>query len=591
MSLTEKRASASPAWVTRQPARPCAVARQESYEFSRWHATGDYPCHSRGRTVVRVSLDHGAAPDRPGDRVGPAARGALVGLAAGAVTVGVAEVLAGVAQRAAWTGGTPSPIDAVGGAFVDRTPPWLKDFAVATFGTSDKTVLYAGIVVTLVVLACGVGLVAVRTVRGALVALALLVGVALAAVLSRPHAAVTDLVPLLLGGLAGMWALSRWSAGGVDIGVVGTGVAGSASRTGTTPGTVSRRVLVGSGIAAVVGGAAAVAVGRLVAGSARAGAAARAAFVVPRVATPVVVPAGADLGIAGVTPFVVPNADFYRIDTALVVPQVDPATWSLRVTGLVDREITLDWPTLLSKPMQESMVTLMCVSNEVGGTLNGNAVWTGWPVRELLREAGVRDGADMVLSTSVDGFTAGTPLEALTDDRDALLVVAQNGQPLLPEHGFPVRLVVPGLYGYVSATKWVTELKVTTFAADQGYWTPRGWSALGPVKTQSRIDVPRDGATVAAGTVAVAGVAWAQHRGITGVQVQVDGGPWVDARLGADATSDAWRQWVYEWPATSGRHTIGIRAIDATGQPQTPELAPPAPNGATGHHTITVTVS
>ncbi|WP_286958573.1 MULTISPECIES: molybdopterin-dependent oxidoreductase [Arsenicicoccus] len=529
-----------------------------------------------------MNLDGGATSDRPGDRVSPAARGAIVGLASGAVTVGVAELLAGFAQRATWSSGTPSPIDAVGGAFVDRTPPWLKDFAVATFGTNDKAVLYAGIAVTLVVLACGIGLLALRTARGALVALALLVGVAMAAVLSRPQAAVTDLVPLLLGGLAGMWALSRWAA---------PASATVAAVSMTEPRPVSRRVLLGSGVAAVVAGAAAVAVGRVVAGGARAGAMARAAFVVPKVAKPVVVPAGASLGIAGVTPFIVPNADFYRIDTALVVPQVDPAGWSLRVTGLVDREVTLDWATLLAKPMQESMVTLMCVSNEVGGTLNGNAVWTGWPVRELLREARVRDGADMVLSTSVDGFTAGTPLEALTDDRDALLVVAQNGQPLLPEHGFPVRLVVPGLYGYVSATKWVTELKVTTFAADQGYWTPRGWSALGPVKTQSRIDVPRDGATVAAGTVAVAGVAWAQHRGITGVQVRVDGGPWVDARLGADATSDAWRQWVYEWPATSGRHTIGIRAIDATGQPQTAELAPPAPNGATGHHTITVTVS
>lgn len=554
-----------------------------------------------------MNLDRGATPDRPGDRVSPAARGAIVGLAAGAVTVGVAELLAGFAQRATWSSGTPSPIDAVGGAFVDRTPSWLKDFAVATFGTNDKAVLYAGIAVTLVVLACGIGLLALRTARGALVALALLVGVAMAAGLSRPQAAVTDLVPLLLGGLAGMWALSRWtapSAAGMAAG--GSGAGGRSQADGrpgsgggrhpaavsmTEPRPVSRRVLLGSGVAAVVAGAAAVAVGRVVAGGARAGAMARAAFVVPKVAKPVVVPAGASLGIAGVTPFIVPNADFYRIDTALVVPQVDPAGWSLRVTGLVDREITLDWPTLLAKPMQESMVTLMCVSNEVGGTLNGNAVWTGWPVRELLREAGVRPGADMVLSTSVDGFTAGTPLEAMTDDRDSLLVVAQNDQALLPEHGFPVRLVVPGLYGYVSATKWVTELKVTTFEADQGYWTPRGWSALGPVKTQSRIDVPRDGATVPAGTVAVAGVAWAQHRGITGVQVQVDSGPWVEARLGTDATIDAWRQWVYEWPATPGRHTLAIRAVDATGQPETAEPAPPAPNGASGHHTISVTVS
>jgi DMSO/TMAO reductase YedYZ molybdopterin-dependent catalytic subunit len=287
---------------------------------------------------------------------------------------------------------------------------------------------------------------------------------------------------------------------------------------------------------------------------------------------------------------VVANADFYRIDTALVVPRLDATQWRLRVTGMVDREVEIDWATLQGKPMREALVTLTCVSNEVGGDLIGNAVWTGWPVRELLAMAGPQAGADMVLQTSADGWTCGTPLTALTDDRNALLAIRMNGEPLPFEHGFPVRLVVPGLYGYVSATKWVTELKVTTFAKDQGYWTPRGWSAKGPIKTASRIDVPRVGATVPAGRVAVAGVAWAQHRGIRKVEVQVDDGPWQQARLAEEPTIDAWRQWVLPWDATRGSHTIRVRATDGLGELQTSVEAPPAPDGASGWHTITVRV-
>ena len=525
--------------------------------------------------------------------------GLLVGLGAGAATVGVAELIAGIMERFGGASGTPSPLDAVGGAFVDRTPAWLKDLAIGLFGTNDKVALYVGIVVVLVLLCGLVGVLAVRRIVAGVALLVALAAVAAAAVLSRPDSAGTDLVPLVIGTVVGLTCLAILA--GLARGRIATDASAPVETSAGSPvespiespthPAVSRRALLGSGLAATIVGVAGVAVGRVVAEGARGAALARSVFVVPKVAVPVTVPAGADLGVPGVTPYIVPNADFYRIDTALVVPRVDPATWSLRVTGMVEREITLDWATLLAKPMQEAMVTLMCVSNEVGGSLNGNAIWTGWPVRELLREAGMKPGADMVLSRSVDGFTAGTPLEALTDDRNSLIVVAQNGEPLLPEHGFPVRLVVPGLYGYVSATKWLTELKVTTFAQDEGYWTPRGWSALGPVKTQSRIDVPRPGASVPASTVAVAGVAWAQHRGITGVQVRVDGGDWRNARLGTDATIDAWRQFVYEWPATPGTHTLTVRAIDATGTPETATLAPVAPDGASGHHTITVNVT
>lgn len=503
---------------------------------------------------------------------------AIGGLLAGGVTVGIAEFFAGVVLRLGWSSGTSSPVLAVGGAFIDRTPPWLKTFAVDNFGTNDKRVLLTGIAVVLTLLSLLIGWLSRRQFGSALVLFVLLIGVAAAAVTSRPHARAVDLLPLLLGAVAGLITLQQWREH-VLLGAEASGGGASITR---------RAALLGMATAAgaVVLGVA----GRAWSGGARAVQAAREAFVLPHVAHPVTVPPGASVGVPGVTPYIVPSGDFYRIDTALVVPQVDPNSWHLKVTGMVEREVEIDWQTLLSKPMRQAMVTLMCVSNEVGGHLNGNAIWTGWPVRELLAEAGVQSGADMVLSRSVDGFTAGTPIEALTDNRNALIAIAMNGQALPAEHGFPARLVVPGLYGYVSATKWLSELKVTTYAKDMGYWTPRGWSAHGPVKTSSRIDVPKGGAKVTAGTVAVAGVAWHQHVGIAKVQVRVDSGPWQDARLGTAANTDVWREWVYPWHATSGHHTLTVRAIDDTGAVQVAAQAPPAPNGSTGYHSISVTV-
>lgn len=504
----------------------------------------------------------------------------LGGIAAGAVTIGVAELLAGFMTRLAWSSGTPSPVVAVGDAFINHTPPWLKDFAVNSFGTNDKTVLLIGIAVVLLVLSCGIGYLLRRAPVASLVGFVVLLAIALAAVLTRPHAGPVDVIPTVFGGFAGLFLLHRWR------GLLRVDVA----RHDMAP---DRRQVLTWTTLSVIGGALAIAAGRAVSGSARAVQAAREAFVAPKVPKPVQVPADASVGVPGVTPFVVPNDQFYRIDTALQVPQVEASSWKLKVTGMVDREIEIDWPTLLSKPMQQAMVTLMCVSNEVGGSLNGNAIWTGWPIRELLKEAGVKPGSDMVLSTSVDGFTAGTPLSALTDNRNALLVVAMNGKALPVEHGYPVRVVVPGLYGYVSATKWVSELKVTTYAADQGYWTPRGWSELGPVKTSSRIDVPSSGRSVSAknGKVAIAGVAWDQHTGIKAVQVRIDDGPWQSARLGAATNPDVWRQWLLPWTATKGRHTATVRAVNAKGQTQIAAEAPPAPNGSTGLHSVTFTVT
>ena len=458
---------------------------------------------------------------------------------AGALTLGVATLLSGVLARASLTGGQPSPVLAVGGAFVDRTPLWLKNLAVSTFGTNDKRALFVGMAFVLALLCAGVGVLAARRRTAGFVAFAVVGALGAAAVVSRPGSRPFDIVPTLVGTVAGLWALSA--------------LLRLRSRADQGEGGFDRRRLLLGGAGVAVAAAASAAVGQLLGGRANAVAQARADVTVPAVPTPVSVPTEAQLQIRGITPYVVPNAQFYRIDTALVVPQVETRGWRLRVHGLVDREVEIDWKTLLSKPMQEALVTLTCVSNEVGGDLAGNAVWTGWPIRELLAMAGPQSGADMVLSTSVDGFTAGTPLQALTDNRNALLAVAMNGEPLPVEHGFPVRMVVPGLYGYVSATKWVVDLKVTTFAADVAYWTPRGWSERGPIKTASRIDVPASGERVKAGTVAVAGVAWAQHRGIRAVEVQVDDGPWQPARLAAEPTVDAWRQWVFEWDASQGQ--------------------------------------
>ncbi len=258
---------------------------------------------------------------------------------------------------------------------------------------------------------------------------------------------------------------------------------------------------------------------------------------------------------------------------------------------MVDQEIEMTYDELLDEELIETAVTLACVSNTVGGDLIGNAVWTGWPIREVLARAGVQSGADMVLSTSSDGWTAGTPLEALTDDRDAILAVLMNGEPMPAQHGFPVRMVVPGLYGYVSATKWVVDLKVTTFDVDQAYWTPRGWTAQGPIKVQSRIDVPSSSGNVEAGKAVIAGVAWDQHTGVKKVEVRVDDGDWQEAELSGEVNIDTWRQWRLEWDAAAGEHTITVRATNKDGETQTQEEASPAPSGATGWHSIDVAVA
>ena len=303
------------------------------------------------------------------------------------------------------------------------------------------------------------------------------------------------------------------------------------------------------------------------------------------------VPAGSDLRIPGLGPFVTPNSAFYRVDTAIVLPQVPPSSWQLRIHGMVSREITLTFDQLLKRPLIEDYITLCCVSNPVGGPYIGNARWLGASLGALLREAGIRAGADQLYCTSADGFTSGTPVQTAMDGRDALLAIGMNGKPLPTAHGFPVRTVVPGLYGYVSACKWITDIEVTTYAANTAYWSDRGWSRQAPIKTESRIDVPSGQGPLRAGPTTIAGVAWAQHKGIDAVEVRADRGPWREAKLAAVPGIDTWRQWSADWTATRGTHLIEARATDKTGYTQTALLAPPEPNGASGYPMVSVTVT
>lgn len=516
----------------------------------------------------------------------------LAGVAAGAVTLGAAELLALLLVRTGNPGGTPSPLLAVGGAFVDRTPLWLKNLAVDLFGTNDKIALFVGMGATLALVCAVLGVVTARWRTTGLVLFALVGVVGSLAVLTRPDAAAQDLAPTVLGTLAGLGVLAWLARGAARARADEVDEVDEVD--GATQPSPSRRGVLAWGAGLTVLGAAGMYVGRTMGQAAQVVEAARAdlrARIAAGSGSPVAIPDDADFEIEGLAPYVTPNATFYRIDTALSVPQIDPAAWSIRVHGLVDTELELTFEELLDEDLVDTVVTLCCVSNQVGGGLIGNARWRGLPIRELLARAGVSSDADMVLSTSADGFTAGTPLEVLTDERDAILAVSMNDEPLPAEHGFPVRMVVPGLYGYVSATKWVVDLEVTRFDQAQGYWTPRGWSARGPVKVQSRIDVPRGGNPVPSGRTMIAGVAWDQHTGIARVEVQVDGGEWQEAELAAAVSADTWRQWRLEWDAAAGDHTIMVRATSKDGETQTPDLAPPAPDGATGWHTIEVTVA
>jgi DMSO/TMAO reductase YedYZ molybdopterin-dependent catalytic subunit len=538
---------------------------------------------------------------RDGRRAG---LGAIAGVLAAGTALGVGQFVAGL------TGASGSPVVAVGELQIDFTPPWLKNFAIREFGPDDKLILVSGILVVLAIFAAVIGAAATRRMAYGMIGLGVFAVVGLTAAATRPTSTVTSLLPTLAATAAAVAVLrlliplvsppappAARRAVSYDPVTAAEPVpaAGPAAvepfETGDLEpeGPARRRFLaVGAATAGVAAGAGLA--GRLLAERSSVASAQRSLRIPKPAITTQPLPPGVDLDIPGLASFVTSNASFYRVDTALVLPQVDPSSWQLRIHGMVNREITLTFDELLKRPLIEDYVTLCCVSNPVGGPYIGNAKWLGASLAAVLRKAGIKAGADQLLCTSVDGFTSGTPVQTVMDGRDALLAVAMNGQPLPIAHGFPARMVVPGLYGYVSATKWVTDINVTTFAGNYAYWAQRGWSQQAPIKTECRIDVPNGQGNVRAGTTAVAGVAWAQHKGVEAVHVRVDQGPWNQARLAAVPGIDSWRQWVWEWDATPGQHVLEARATDKTGYTQTSAQAQPEPNGASGYPSVSVTV-
>ncbi len=505
-----------------------------------------------------------------------------------ALGLGAAELMAGIMGRP-----DASPLSAVGDWFIEITPGWLADLAISWFGTADKLVLGIGIAIVLAVTACAVGILAARDRRAGLAAATALLVIAGLVVWSRPESDGAYLLPIVAAGVVALPTL-RWlalrTAAAQTPDTAGTWESGHEPAHMTPAGATARRTFLRSagGVAALA--VAAGGVGRWLARERSGVEDSRDELTVDLDLPAADLPDGADLDVSGAEPWRTPNDDFYLIDTAFSKPHVHPDDWTLRIHGMVEQEVELTFDELIDMGLVDAWVTLACVSNQVGGNLIGNALWTGVPVADVLALAGPSPDADAVKSTSHDGWTCGTPLDVLTDGRDALFAVGMNSEPLPVDHGFPVRMVVPGLYGYVSATKWVVELEVTRFDQFQAYWTTRGWSERGPIKVSSRIEVPASDTTVSAGTVAVAGTAWAQHRGVEAVEVRVDDGDWMPADLGDVPSDDTWRQWVYEWEATSGEHTLDVRATTADGEIQTPDEAPPAPDGASGHHRVTVTV-
>lgn len=486
---------------------------------------------------------------------------ALVGVAAGHLVAALLEPAS-------------SPVLVVGSTVIDLTPTPMKEWAIREFGSNDKAVLVGSVMIGVLLLAAVAGLLARRRFAYGAGLLVLLVAIPAAAALTRPGAAATDVVPSLVAAAAGVGSLA-W----LD----------RSARGSATPAGGRRGVLIAGGTlaiaAAAMGGA-----GRWIA-SYRTN---LTDVALPAPADPAgPFPAGLDDRVPGISPFRTPTSDFYRVDTRLTLPIVDQDSWTLTIDGDVEQEVTFTFDELLEMPLIERDITLTCVSNEVGGTYVGAARWLGVPLVDLLDRAGIdRTGADQILSTDVDGMTISTPLDIATDGRDAMIAVGMNGASLTREHGFPARMVVPGLYGFVSACKWITRMTLTTYAAEDAYWTERDWATDAPIKISSRIDTPKPLSTVEPGRTVIGGIAWAQHQGgVAKVEVRVDGGPWQEARLGPDAGNDYWRQWYLPWTAETGQHMLAVRAIDGEGDVQTAVRTTPFPEGSSGVQEIVVNVA
>lgn len=523
--------------------------------------------------------------------------GAVAGAVSAGLALGVTELIAGILGEA------KSPVVVLGDYLIGTFPSAVERFAIRTFGTSDKAVLIAGIVVLSIAFGALLGVAARRSLAWAVIGFATFAVLPVLVVIGDSGTSVTDtVISVAVAAAVGILVLRFL----LDVAPVARAKIGPDERVGdphdalvggptddrageVVDGWDRRRFVRLTMFVAGVGAVAAIS-GKWLTGVTDT-AIGRVSDLLParlRVVKPP--PSTTDLNLSGLTPYVTPVETFYRIDTALIAPRVNVSDWRLRVTGMVEEPLELSFDELLDLGLTERWTTLTCVSNEVGGDLVGNALWGGVPLRTVLDAARVKDGATQIVGRSVDGWTAGFPTEVAFDGRAAMVAVSMNGQPLPVNHGFPARLVVPGLYGYVSATKWLSEIELATFDDFDAYWIPRGWDKLGPIKTQSRIDVPTVGSKVSAGSVQVAGVAWAQGRGISKVEVRVDDGPWREARVAGAVNDDTWRQWLWTWDAPAGKHTLQARAFDSTGAPQSSQNSPPAPNGATGYHTIDLEV-
>ena len=514
------------------------------------------------------------------NRARPPVQAAVGGLIAAAIALGAGELVAGMFS------GLPSMVLSVGKLVIDYSPSFAEDFAIRVFGTNDKVALISGIATLSILIGGLLGIVSVRNFRvaaGGFAAFGVLGAIAaIRDPLYGPAPAVIAAGITAAAGIAALAWLSPERIRGAE----------AEDETNTSIPALPRRsfLLRGGGLIALAIGFAAA--GRSLAERGRAAFLSREEVVLPRPSEFVSPPSPEKaINVVGLDPLVTPNDDFYRIDTSLSFPKVDPDSWRLNVTGMVDRPYEMTFDDLLGMQTVERYVTLSCVSNEVGGDLVGNAKWLGIPLRTILNRAGVQDGATQIVGRSVDDFTVGFPTEVAFDGRAALVAIGMNGEPLPFDHGFPARLVVPGLYGYVSATKWLSEIELTTLTAFDAYWIPRGWAKRAPVKTQSRIDIPRRQAKLDAGPQQAAGFAWAPTRGIDKVEVQIDGGLWSEARLGEALTTDSWRRWAYAFDATPGNHVISVRATDGDGQTQTSKVQQPRPDGATGYHSVRFGVS
>ncbi|MFN2319107.1 MAG: molybdopterin-dependent oxidoreductase [Dermatophilaceae bacterium] len=528
-----------------------------------------------------------------------AARGryALVGLLSALGAMSAGHAVAGLVEPAA------SPVLAVGSMVINATPTPVKTWAIEAFGTADKPILIGSVALATALLAALAGVVAARR---RWLGVTLVAGLGVLAMLAG-HLAVGRSSMALLPGVAATIvgvALLSWLAGlagppaGLDSGARGTSdssqpresptdhIAEPAGASLAGAGTDRRGFMLGA-VGVVAGSAALGGIGQVLTRPTRVAS----TIALPRPAAPLgPLPADLTAEVSGISPLRTPTADFYRIDTALTLPRVDVADWRLRIDGDVDNPYEISYDELLAMSLIERDITLNCVSNEIGGPYIGSTRWLGVRTADLLEEAGIRPGADQILSRSVDGMTISTPVQALTDDREALVAVAMDGAPLPQRNGFPARLVTPGLYGYVGATKWLEQLTATTYAAERAYWTERGWAEQAEVKTQSRIDTPAPLRPTAGGAIAIGGVAWAQGRGIERVEVRIDDGEWTEATLGDEVGIDYWRQWFLPWDAPAGRHTLSVRATDRTGELQTEDRAEVFPDGASGWHSTVVTI-